>query len=309
MHPSPAPAASAPRHHRHHPPAPPRRRPRPRPRLREQQAAPTGSRPSWPANAFSTAATVTLTTTTLRKKTQGFAAGSYIAQLESTGHDRRADRAVRGPVMLHFGPLAPGLVPAYSPDGITWTPLARTNEHRPSDRERQPLQPSQRTGRSPSPPSFPARSVYSSTRPAPRDRLSPPGSAAEACSCAGSPQPTTATPSPATSITFGGKPILTLAGTATHATITNFHTNGISVFRVVAADSAANQSDRLQGNRHHTQDPDPRSPSSPSRNGPGSSPRGNPRANTAHDPAHRHPSQPGTGHGPAGEQQPYKLRS
>ena len=43
-------------------------------------------------------------------------------------------------------------------------------------------------------------------------------------------------------LTFGGKPILILAGTATHATITNFHTTGGSVFRVVAADSAANQS-------------------------------------------------------------------
>ena len=44
-------------------------------------------------------------------------------------------------------------------------------------------------------------------------------------------------------ITFGGKPVLTLAGTATHASLTSFHTNTISVFRVRAADSAANQSD------------------------------------------------------------------
>jgi Rv2525c-like, glycoside hydrolase-like domain len=82
---------------------------------------------SWPARAFPQVATVTVTPSTLRQRQNGFAAGSYVAQLSVAPVDGSAPPiSFAAPVTLAFlPPAAAGLVPAVSADGQTWTVLLR----------------------------------------------------------------------------------------------------------------------------------------------------------------------------------------
>jgi Domain of unknown function (DUF1906) len=197
---------------------------------------------SWPDTAFTTAATVTLTPATLTAARQGFAAGSYLVQLTAQPAAGGAPIArFEAPVILHFGPLAPGLVPAYSADGSLWTPLARA-------------------ATATVPAGMNAR--YTQAQDGSIDLATVvPGSFGLLRDVAAPARPTVSArivrgalllrwqPSQDNSgvvagyrVDFGGKPVLTLAGTARRATIETFHPSGTSVFRVVAADSAANAS-------------------------------------------------------------------
>ena len=143
--------------------------------------------------------------------------------------------------MLRLGPLAPGLVPAYSPDGITWTPLARTKSislPTGSDNRYSQATDGSITITTLVPGSFGLLlDTARPSRPTVTARLSRGG-----LQLRWQPATDNSNAIAGYQLTFGGKPILILAGTATHATITSFHTTGTSVFRVVAADSAANQS-------------------------------------------------------------------
>ncbi len=196
----------------------------------------------WPANAFSTAATVTLTSTTLPKKSQGFAAGSYIAQLKTQTTTATPIARFEAPLVLHFGPLTPGLVPAYSADGTIWTPLPRSTSSRlPTgiDSRYTQAQDGSINISTLVPGSFGLLlDTARPSRPTVTARLS-----RGTLQLRWQPATDNSTSIAGYRITFGGKPILTLAGTTSHATLTRFHTNSISVFRVIAADSAANQSD------------------------------------------------------------------
>jgi hypothetical protein len=196
----------------------------------------------WPANTFSTAATVTLTSTTLPKRTQGFAVGGYIAQLKAQTTTSTPIARFAAPMVLHFGPLTPGVVPAHSPDGTTWTPLPRaTSISLPTgiDSRYTQAQDGSINIATLVPGSFgllldtarPSRPIATARLSRGTLQLHWQPSTDNSASIAGY------------RVTFGGKPILTLAGTTTHATLTSFHSNSISVFRVIAADSAANQSD------------------------------------------------------------------
>jgi hypothetical protein len=197
---------------------------------------------SWPTNAFTSAATVTLASTTLAKPLQGFAAGSYIAQLSAQAADTSSPIARFGaPVVLHFGPLAPGLVPAYSADGTIWAPLRRSatsslatgvdagyTQAQDGSINIATLVPGffgllLDTAR-PSRPAVTAKLTRGTLQ------LRWPPSVDNSGTVAGY------------RVTFGGKPILTLPGTATRTSVSTFHPNSISVFRVIAADSGANQS-------------------------------------------------------------------
>ena len=227
-------------------PAPPAA-PAPAPTPTPTPAAGTASSPDgavtvdWPANAFGTAAAVTLTTTTLLEKTQGFAAGSSIAKLDVRAATGAAIARFNTALVLRLGPLAPGLVPAYSPDGVTWVPLARTKSIGlpiGSDNRYSQATDGSITITTIVPGSFGLLlDTARPSRPTVTARLSRGG-----LQLRWQPATDNSNAIAGYQLTFGGKPILILAGTATHATITNFHTTGTSVFRVVAADSAANQS-------------------------------------------------------------------
>lgn len=197
---------------------------------------------SWPATAFTAEASVTLTPTTLTAAQQGFAAGSYVVQLTVQPVAGAAPITRFGaPVVLHFGPLAPGLVPAYSADGSLWTPLARVASS---------TVPAGTTARytqaqdgsidiaTVAPGSFGLlRDIGLPSRPSVSARL-----VRGALLLRWEPSQDNSGTIAGYRISFGGKPVLTLAGTARRATIETFHARGTSVFRVVAADSAANQS-------------------------------------------------------------------
>jgi len=80
---------------------------------------------SWSAGTFATPVTVTLTASTLASDVQGFAAGSYLLSLAASD-----DLAGGTPIGSFSSPLVirvtssdPALVPAYSSDLSTWTPL------------------------------------------------------------------------------------------------------------------------------------------------------------------------------------------
>ena len=230
------------------PPSTPLPTPTPTPTPAPTPGAGTGSTPDgiatvdWPANAFSTAATVTLSSATLPKKTQGFAAGSYIAQLKAQSTTGTQIARFAAPTVLHFGPLAPGLVPAYSPDGTTWTPLPRSNSTSlPNgiDSRYTRAQDGSIKIATLVPGLFGLLlDTARPSRPTVTARLT-----RGALQLRWQPATDNSTTIAGYRVTFGGKPILTLAGTTTHATLTSFHSKTTSVFRVIAADSAANQSD------------------------------------------------------------------
>jgi hypothetical protein len=197
---------------------------------------------SWPDTAFTAATSVALTPTTLTAARQGFAAGSYVVQLTAQSAAGGPPVARFGaPVILHFGPLAPGLVPAYSADGSLWTPLARAASPTvPAGANARYMQAQDgsidvatvvpgsfgllRDVVPPSRPSVSARFVRGALL------LRWESSRDNSGTVAGF------------RVAFGGKPVLTLAGTARRATIETFHPRATSVFRIIAADSAANES-------------------------------------------------------------------
>ena len=81
---------------------------------------------SWPKGAFSEPATVTLTSSALARTENGFAAGSYILGLGVTTDAAGTPvESFRAPLVVRFAPPSSGLVPAFSPDGTTWTVLLR----------------------------------------------------------------------------------------------------------------------------------------------------------------------------------------
>ena len=196
---------------------------------------------SWPSAAVPAATTVTLTPATLTARTQGFAAGSYVVRLAARAAGGAVVPRFGAPVMLHFGPPLPGLVPAYSTDGSTWTPLRKTSSATLAAGV------TARYVTAPdgsidvitiAPGSFGLlRDIAPPSRPEVAARLvrgtlllrwaqSRDNSGAIA----------------GYRVTFGGKPVLTLAGTASRATVETLHAGAPSVFRVSAADTAANQS-------------------------------------------------------------------
>ena len=196
---------------------------------------------SWPDTAFATATTVTLTPTVLNAARQGFAAGSYVVQLTAQPAAGGAPITRFGaPVNLHFGPLAPGLVPAYSADGSLWTPLVRAAGTVPAGgtaRYAQAQDGSIDVATLVSGSFGLLRDVAPPSRPSVSGRLAR-GALLLRWTAARDNSGAVA----GYRVTFGGKPVLTLAGTARRATIETFHARDTSVFRVVAADSAANES-------------------------------------------------------------------
>ncbi len=187
-------------------PPPPRRRPAPTPTPTPAPtpAAGTASTPDgiatvdWPANAFSTAATVTLSSATLPKKTQGFAAGSYIAQLKAQSTTGTQIARFAAPTGSPFRAARTGSRPGLLTRRNHVDTPPPLQQHQPPERHRQPLYARHKTARSTSRPSSQACSGSCSTQPAPHGPRSQPGSPVEPCSCAGNPQPTTAPRSPAT---------------------------------------------------------------------------------------------------------------
>ena len=247
----------------------------------------------WPANAFGTAATVTLTSTTLPRKSQGFAAGSSIAQLGAQAATGTPIARFAAPFVLHFGPLAPDSCrPTRRRDHLdTSRPLHR---HQPPYRHRQPLQPGQDGSIDIAtlvPGSFGL--LLDTTRPSrPTSR---PGSATERCSCAGNPQRTTAPRSLATAHLR--------RQTDPHPHRHRNPRNRLPLPQQRASASSASWQPtppptRARPPRRSSSHPRPRPPIpvEPSRSGPGSSPHGNPRASAART-RHQHPSRPGTGPG------------
>ncbi len=81
----------------------------------------------WPAGALPRPAGVTLAPSTLPRRQDGFAAGSYVVQLAATPTDGGAPiTSFAAPLALRFlQPPAAGLVPAVSTDGQTWVVLLR----------------------------------------------------------------------------------------------------------------------------------------------------------------------------------------
>ena len=247
------------------PSPPPPAAPAPTPIPAPTPAAGTASSPDgvatvdWPANAFGTAAAVTLTTTTLPKKTQGFAAGSSIAKLDARAATGAAIARFNTALVLRFGPLAPGLVPAYSPDGITWAPLARTKSislPTGSDNRYSQATDGSITITTIVPGSFGLLlDTARPSRPTVTARLSRGG-----LQLRWQPATDNSNAIAGYQLTFGGKPILILAGTATHATITNFHTNRHQRLPRRGRRLRRQPKRRLESNRHHTKTPthDPR---------------------------------------------------
>jgi hypothetical protein len=144
-------------------------------------------------------------------------------------------------VILHFGPLSPGLVPAYSVDGSIWTPLVRaTGTTVPPGANARFTQ--AQDG------SIDVATVVPGAFGLLRDVAPPSRPSVSARFVRGAlllrwgPAQDNSGVVAGYRVTFGGKPVLTLAGTARRATVETFHARDMSVFRVVAADSAANES-------------------------------------------------------------------
>ena len=78
---------------------------------------------SWPATAFTGAATVTATPATLPAATGGFARGSYVVRVSATNADGTTVTRFGAPVSIAFTAPAAGTVPAFSAGGTTWKPL------------------------------------------------------------------------------------------------------------------------------------------------------------------------------------------
>jgi hypothetical protein len=81
---------------------------------------------SWPAASFSESAQVTLTAGALSPATQGFAAGSYLVQLQAlTSASQTPVSQFGSPLSLRFTAPGAGVVPAFSSDGQAWTVMLR----------------------------------------------------------------------------------------------------------------------------------------------------------------------------------------
>ncbi len=77
---------------------------------------------SWAAGTFVAEPTVDLTPSALARASEGFAAGSYVVDLVVSAGGTPVS-SFSSPLTLHFVQPAPSLVPAFSPDGVTWTLL------------------------------------------------------------------------------------------------------------------------------------------------------------------------------------------
>ena len=219
MRPSQAPAASA-RLLRHHSRCPPLSRARQRaPSARRTASSRAAGRT--PHSPPPTA--VTLTPTVLNAAHQGFAAGSYVVQLTAQPAAGGAPITRFGsPVILHFGPLAPVSFPPTRSTarsgrpsyGRPWTVPAGGNARFAQAQDG----------------SIDVATVVPGSFGLLRDVAPafPPVGLGQARSrstaaALGSRHRTTAVPLPGYRVTFGGKPVLTLAGTARRATIETFH--------------------------------------------------------------------------------------
>jgi Rv2525c-like, glycoside hydrolase-like domain len=82
---------------------------------------------TWPAGSLTEPATVTLTPSTLARRRNGFAAGSYLVQLAALPESGGAPlESFALPVTVRFSETpTTGDVPGFSPDGRTWTVLLR----------------------------------------------------------------------------------------------------------------------------------------------------------------------------------------
>lgn len=74
---------------------------------------------SWPAGAFSSPVIVTLTPVTPPPAPATYAVKLAVTQADGTTPVTTFDQ----PLTVHFGAQAPGIVPAFSSDGVTWTPV------------------------------------------------------------------------------------------------------------------------------------------------------------------------------------------
>ena len=270
-HPSPAPAASAPPRHPRQPPPDPR----PDAQPGTEPSAGTASTPDgvatagWPANAFTHRHHRHAHLDNAAEETQGFAAGSYIAQLKAQTTNGTPIARFEAPLVLHFGSLAPGLVPAYSADGTTWTPLPRsTSSSLPTgiDRRYTQAQDGSIDIATLVPGSFGLLlDTARPSRPTVTARLS-----RGALQLRWQPATDNSTSIAGYRITFGGKPILTLAGTTTPRNpypLPQQHHQRLPGHRRRLRREPER---RLQEQSSSSQDPNPNSQSNPSRDGPGS---------------------------------------
>jgi len=196
---------------------------------------------SWPAGTFAQEPTVELTASALAQVEGGFAAGSYVIQLGVTV----GSAAVSGfssPLTLHFTPATPGVVPAFSPDGSSWTVLLQL------PRKRLPAGATagywlEQDG-----------TVTVATRSAGffgllRDVASPSRPTGISGSVVHGALALHWRPSTDNSgliatyeITRGGTPVMSVPGTSAEASVRALDPGGHSVFRVVAIDGAGNLS-------------------------------------------------------------------
>jgi Rv2525c-like, glycoside hydrolase-like domain len=198
----------------------------------------------WPAGSFPQVADVTVTPTALRRRQNGFAAGSYAVQLAVTAAGGGAPMATfAAPVSLRFlQPAAAGLVPAESADGQTWTVLLRL------PRARLPAGATagytvggdgRVTVLTTAPGWFGLlRDVGRPTRPeTPAGRFS-----GGALRLTWPPSQDNSGSIARYQILRGGTPVASVAGGSTSAAVRSLDPGGRSVFRVVAVDAAGNPS-------------------------------------------------------------------
>jgi hypothetical protein len=199
---------------------------------------------TWPAGALPEDATVTVTPSTLPRAVDGFAAGSYVAGLAAIPTAGGPPLpGFSAPVTLRFTqPLAAGLVPAVSTDGQTWTVLLRLPRARlPSGATAGYTLDS--TG----------KTRILTTEAAAfgllRDVAAPARPATPSGRIVGGTLHLGWTPARDNSgavaryrILRGGRPVASVPGSATTATVRSLDPAGRSVFRVVAVDAAGNAS-------------------------------------------------------------------
>jgi hypothetical protein len=197
---------------------------------------------TWPENAFDTPSDVALVPSTLAAEVQGFAAGTYVLQLQvSDSVNDVVVSSFRSPLVIHVAAPAEVLTVAYSPDETSWKPIlrlgtavvpasAKTYYDVEADgsidvyttvpgffgllKDVQAPEPATLSGR------FVGRNLALGWRAA-RDNS---GRVASY------------------QITLGGEPLRTLSGSALKVSLHSFNARAKSWFRVVAVDAAGNRS-------------------------------------------------------------------
>ena len=186
---------------------------------------------------------MTVTPSGLQQKENGFAAGSYVAQLSVAATDSGAPiTSFAAPVALHFLQPASGLVPAVSTDGQTWTVLLRL----PGTRLPAKASAGYTVGLDGTitvltkvPGWFGLlRDVGSPTRPdAPTGRI-----AGGALRLAWTPSQDNSGSIAGYRILRNGNPVADVTGSTTSTAVRALDPSGRSVFRIVAVDAAGNTS-------------------------------------------------------------------